>query len=328
MLVASAARRILPAVSSAANAPMLGNRLRRRFRHLRKWARRTGVTCFRVYDRDIAEHPCVVEWYQGAAVVWCLPRRRDTTDAEAEAWHAAVRAAVADAFELPDTAVFLKQRSRQRGTQQYQRLAARGAVHLVTEQDLRFELNLSDYLDVGLFLDHRRTRALVRERSAGKRVLNLFAYTGSFTCHAAAGGASTSLSVDLSRTYTAWIGRNLAHNACDPDRHAIETADCLRFLEQPPQERFQLIVCDPPTFSNSKRMHRTWSVDRDHPWMLWRLHDHLAPGGELVFSSNSRRFALTERGLPPLAMREITDDTVPEDFPRRRPHRCWLMRKG
>ncbi|MDA3963231.1 MAG: class I SAM-dependent methyltransferase [Planctomycetota bacterium] len=306
---------------------MLANRLRNRFKHLSKWARRSAVTCFRIYDRDISDQPCIVDWYDGHAVVWCLDRKRDDTEEQAELWRCSVRKEVATGLDIPQARVYIKRRGRQRGREQYVRLGDEAVIRTVSEQGLSFEVNLSDYLDTGLFLDHRTTRAMVREQAAGKRVLNLFAYTGSFTCYAAAGGAASSLTVDMSRTYSDWTARNLALNQLTSEQHRIETVDCMRFLEQTPSERFDLIVCDPPTFSNSKRMDRSWSVDRDHPWLLWRLNDFLAPGGSIYFSTNSRSFELANAGLPPLRPEEVTHATVPEDFERKRPHRCWVLRK-
>jgi 23S rRNA (cytosine1962-C5)-methyltransferase len=200
----------------------------------------------------------------------------------------------------------------------------------VEEQGLRFEVNLSDYLDTGLFLDHRNTRAMVRDRAAGKRVLNLFAYTGSFTCYARAGGARSTITVDLSNTYCDWAARNLALNnfTAGPD-HSIVRADCLDWLVHDARAAgpFDLIVCDPPTFSNSKAMaRRSFALDRDLPELLQILRDLLAPGGELFFSSNSRGLRLEEDLLPAgFSVEEISGRTVPQDFRNKKIHRCWIL---
>ncbi|MHC5068621.1 MAG: class I SAM-dependent methyltransferase, partial [Planctomycetota bacterium] len=199
---------------------MLANRLRKRFRHLRKWARRSEVSCFRLYDRDIPEFPLIVDWYDGAAVAWIHRRTRDDTDAAHHAFRQLCHDEIVSGLDLAPDAVFIKERGRQRGSEQYERLAERGNLHTVDEHGLRFEVNLSDYLDTGLFLDHRPTRALVRNRAHGRHVLNLFAYTGSFTVHAAAGGAATTTTVDLSATYQAWTARNLTLNNLAGDRSA------------------------------------------------------------------------------------------------------------
>jgi 23S rRNA (cytosine1962-C5)-methyltransferase len=312
----------------------LANRLRRVHRHLRKWARRSDVTCYRLYEKDIPDQPLIVDWYDGAAVAWAFERTRNETPEQEDAWLAAVEEAIRAGLGLAADAVFLKrrfrQKDRQEGDGQYHRLGQREAVKVVAEQGLRFEVNLSDYVDTGLFLDHRPTRAAVRAEAAGKAVLNLFAYTGAFTCYARAGGAAATTTVDLSNTYLEWAARNLALNGFAPDgRHALVRADCLEFLAAAAQrpERYDLIVCDPPTFSNSKAMARPFAVERDHPWLLERCHALLRPGGVLYFSTNFRGFRLAAAGLPPFAIEELGERSVPEDFRNRRIHACWRMVK-
>lgn len=312
---------------------MLGNRLKKRYQHLRKWARRSDVTCFRVYERDIPEYPVEVDWYAGEAVVWIHPRKRDETPEQAAAFAAHVLDEVQAGLGLEAGQVFAKQRFRRAEGAQYERLGHANQVRIVDEQGLRFEVNLSDFLDTGLFLDHRTTRALVRSRAAGRRMLNLFAYTGSFTCYAAAGGAAATTTVDLSATYCAWAARNLALNGFEAGpQHRILQADCLAFLDGEARRApaaYELIVCDPPTFSNSKRMAAaSFDVDRDHPRLIARCATLLAPGGELYFSTNSRRFAMLADGSAlGLEIAEITEQTVPEDFRNKAIHRCWRMVK-
>lgn len=312
----------------------LANRIQRVARHRRKWAKRAGVGCFRVYDRDIPDQPLVVDWYDGDAVAWAFDRARNESEAQEEAWLAAAMGAVASGLGLDPARVWLKRRRRQRGRQldegegQYERLDQSGAVKVVPEQGLRFEVNLSDYLDTGLFIDHRQTRALVRAEAAGRDVLNLFAYTGSFTCYAAAGGARSTTTVDLSNTYQGWTRRNLALNGvAEGEAHRLVRADCLDWLRRVGAPAYDLIVCDPPTFSASTAMAASFSVVRDHPWLLERCRDLLRPGGVLWFSSNARGFALA--ALPPgLQGEETTARTVPEDCARRPPHRSWRLVRG
>ncbi len=245
--------------------------------------------------------------------------------------------AVRTGLGLAEEHIFLKQRRPQAdrqagispGAGQYQRVAAQGAVRTIREQGLRFEVNLSDYLDTGLFLDHRWTRAEVRAHAKGARVLNLFAYTGSFTCYAVAGGARSSLTVDLSNTYLAWCGRNLALAGVDTGApgsvHLLERADCLAFLAQPVAgEPFDLIVLDPPTFSNSKAMARDFIVQRDHAWLIGRCRERLRPGGQLYFSTNLRGFAL-DAGIPGWEIEDLSAASIPEDFRDRRIHRLWRL---
>ena len=304
---------------------MLANRLRKRFKHLRKWARRSEVSCFRLYERDIPEFPCIIDWYDGDVVAWTYRRKRDETDEADRAFIELVRSEICDGLDPHHC--YLKRRERQRGNTQYERTATFGRTRVIEEQGLRFEVNLSDYLDTGLFLDHRHARALIRERAAGKRVCNLFAYTGSFSVYAAAGGASAITTVDLSRTYLDWAERNYALNELDDIPHEIIHADVLAWLGETHETSFDLIVCDPPTFSNSKRMQRDWNVREDHPWLWWRLWNLLEPGGTAFFSTNDHHFELASSGLPPFAATEITSQTVPQDFDRRRPHRSWWLVK-
>ena len=307
----------------------LANRIARVFKHRRKWARRTAVTCFRVYDRDIPDQPFVCDWYDGEAVVWTLTRTRNETPEQESAWIAMVKAAVAKGLGITFAQIHLKERRRQKDRQeadgQYHRLEQRGVTRVVTEHGLNFEVNLDDYLDTGLFLDHRITRTLVRGEAHGKRVLNLFAYTGSFTCYAAAGGAAHTMTIDLSNTYLAWTARNLAHNGFEHGPHDYEKADCLKWLDQAVKEKYDLIVCDPPTFSNSNAMERTWAIERDQEWILARLFERLSPGGIVYFSSNCHGFKLTDKMPPFVGLTDLTTVTTPEDFSDRTPHRCWRM---
>lgn len=310
---------------------MLANRLRKQQRHLRKWARHQGVTCFRLYERDIPEYPLIVDWYDGEAVVWLYDRIRDETPTAAAAYREQALAEILAGLELRPEQLFVKERERQKGLQnQYERVAQSQHVRVVLEQGLRFEVNLSDYLDTGLFLDHRQTRAMVRDRAAGQRCLNLFAYTGAFTCYAAAGGAIATTTVDMSRTYTQWAERNLGHNGFAAGRaHRLVTQDCFQFLAEAGQrrEQYDLVVCDPPTFSNSSRMKRGhFEVEEDHPELINACLRLLTPGGVLFFSTNSRRFKLGETAVPaPWSARELTPQTIPEDFRNQRIHRCWLI---
>lgn len=312
---------------------MLANRLRKRQRHLQKWAKRQDISCYRLYERDIPEYPAIIDWYDGDVVVWAYERTRDETPAQQAAWLTHTLAEIQAGLEVSQAQIFVKERARQQGLEtQYERLAQTAHIRLVQEQGLTFEVNLSDYLDTGLFLDHRQTRALVRERAAEKHVLNLFAYTGSFTVYAAHGRARHTTTVDLSQTYSEWTARNLKHNGFPVGtQHQILTADCLHYLVEAAtrRERYDLIICDPPTFSNSKRMRQaSFAVDRDHPALIQGCLRLLTPGGELFFSTNSRRFRLLDTAvLPGITCTELTPQTIPEDFHNKRIHRCWRLQK-
>lgn len=307
------------------NPQALLNRLDKNRRHLGKWARREGLEAYRLYDRDMPEFPLAIDAYGDALHVQVFERKRPLEEAQLQELETALRAH----FGLTAGQLAIKTRKRQRGLSQYEKLAESGPAFLVRERDYRFEVNLHRYLDTGLFLDHRDTRYLIGQRAAGKSFLNLFAYTGGFSVYAAGGGASRTVTVDMSKTYQAWSVRNLAINRLsDPKRHQFVQSDVLDFLAQlrADKARFDLIVLDPPSFSNSKRMHNTFDVQRDQFGLLRDTTSLLAPGGELFFSNNRQGFRLDERVRELADVDEITARTVPQDFKRRQPHRCWSLK--
>lgn len=305
----------------------LVNRVLKNSRHLRKWAKREGLEAYRLYDRDIPELPYAIDRYGDWLHLQLFEGKRPIEDAQI----AEHRAALAVALEVPLNQVALKLRRRQRGSDQYQKLAEGSPSFSVRERDLIFEVNMERYLDTGLFLDHRDTRRMVREQAQGKSLLNLFAYTGSFTLYAAAGGAVRTVTVDMSQTYQAWTRRNLALNGLDdPRRHGLICTDVLKFIQDAPAsgERFDLIVLDPPSFSNSKRMQESFDIQRDHPWLLRKTLRLLNPGGTLYFSNNRRGFKLDPDLEGEASFEEITAKTLPLDFQRYQPHRCWRIGRG
>jgi 23S rRNA (cytosine1962-C5)-methyltransferase len=309
-----------------AQAQMFLNRIAKNYRHLRKWARREGIECFRVYDRDIPELAFALDVYgQRAQLQEYSP---PVTDVRAQGeWRSAMHAAAAQALELPLQDVLLKQRHGQRPDAQYRKLGPRGEDFIVGEGGHRFIVNLTDYLDTGLFLDHRETRALVQSHAAGRRFLNLFCYTGSFSVYAAAGGAKTSTSVDLSNTYLNWARRNFELNGMDAGHHRLIHADARRFVrdEAAAGQRYDLIVFDPPSFSNSKRMQGVLDVQRDHATFIRDCVEILAPAGDLLFSTNLRSFRIDAAALAGLNVSDISAQTVPPDFRNRKIHKCWRI---
>ncbi|MCG6965936.1 MAG: class I SAM-dependent methyltransferase [Chromatiaceae bacterium] len=305
----------------------LANRVLKNQRHLAKWARREGIEAYRLYDRDMPEFPLAIDRYADWLHVQVFEKKRPLGAAELEP----IRNGLADTLEVPLAQVVIKHRRRQRGAEQYEKLAQRAPSFTVSERDLRFEVNLARYLDTGLFLDHRDTRQLIRERARGETFLNLFAYTGSFTVYAAAGGAQRTVTVDMSHTYQAWSRRNMVHNGLQDDqRHTFVQSDVFAFLERMRQARarFDLIMLDPPSFSNSKRMQETFDVQRDQEILLKATLDLLAPGGELFFSNNRQAFRLEPKIAELAAVEEISQQTIPIDFKRHTPHRCWVLRCG
>jgi 23S rRNA G2069 N7-methylase RlmK/C1962 C5-methylase RlmI len=316
-------------MNDADAATMLENRVRKNAAHRQKWARRHGITCYRIYERDIPEIPLVVDWYEGRLHV--AERARPNIDAlspEAHAaWLAAMVQALVRALGVEEGGVHVKRRERQKGTAQYTPFARTGERFIVREGPASFWVNLRDYLDTGLFLDHRPLRLRVGGEAQDKRLLNLFCYTGAFSVHAGLGGASQTTSVDLSQTYVDWARDNFALNDLDPRRHRLVRADVTRWLEDPvvQAERYDLIVLDPPTFSNSARMEGVFDVQRDHAPMLAVLGRMLAPGGVIFFSTNCQRFRLDAERLGPLVAEDISEKSIPEDFRDRSIHRAWRM---
>jgi 23S rRNA G2069 N7-methylase RlmK/C1962 C5-methylase RlmI len=357
----------------AAQAEMFANRLKKRFRHLKKWAKRRGVDAFRLYDRDIPEIPLILDWYGDAIAGALYQGSRERDEAEKERWLAAMRQAAADALGIPADQIFLKERRRLRGRDegnvQYGKFGGENFVRIAEEGGLKFRVNLSDYLDTGLFLDRRIMRGLVREEAAGKRVLNLFCYTASFSVYAASGGAAETDSVDISNTYLEWARENFALNGfaaqvfprgprrtgksfsgsgagragaspavkgAAPNR--LIRADVLRFLSGAASagKTWDLIILDPPAFSNSKKMSGVLDVRRDHRELLSRCLVLLAPGGRLWFSAGIRGFrpdpaalqaALSPR-FPDLNVSDAGREIVDEDFKGGRLPACYIFRRG
>ncbi len=308
---------------------MFENRLRKNARHFRKWARARGLTCFRIYDRDIPEYPYAVDEYGDHIHLVEYPRRRALQSGTVEQQREEVLATVAHVLEVAPEHIHVKTHTPQPwGRTQYERLGQDSERFVVEEQGLKFWVNLKDYLDTGLFMDHRLTRARVREEAQGKRFLNLFAYTGAFTVYAASGGAAHTTTVDLSNTYLDWAEENLALNGLSAPRHTLIRADVLPWLEEQAEEpdRYELIVCDPPSFSTSKRMSGSFNVQRDHSRLLAAIRAVLAPGGVLYFSTNFLGFELKDTAIRDFEkVEELTPASIPEDFQRKEIHRCWRM---
>ncbi|MEW7977257.1 MAG: bifunctional 23S rRNA (guanine(2069)-N(7))-methyltransferase RlmK/23S rRNA (guanine(2445)-N(2))-methyltransferase RlmL [Candidatus Sedimenticola endophacoides] len=315
------------------------NRIRKNQRIIGKWARREGVSCYRLYDADIPEYAVAVDVYGEHLHVqeYKAPGSVDEEKARQRLEH--VRLLLPPALEIAPEKISFKTRMRQRGQNQYQRQASRGEWLQVSEGPARFWINLYDYLDTGLFLDHRPIRHLIGEMARGKRFLNLFCYTATASVHAALGGGASTLSVDLSTTYLDWGRRNLELNGIRPGEHGaphrLLRADCREWLQrQRGKASFDLIFVDPPTFSTSKRMEGTWDVQRDHPVLLRDALALLAPGGVLLFSTNLRRFRFEQEALAAhcgeaLVVEEISRQTLPRDFERNpRIHHCFTIRRG
>lgn len=310
------------------NADEFRNRLRKRARHLGKWARRWPTDAYRIYDRDVPQWPFGVDRYGSAAVVQHFVRQVDSEDRTATRRAAALEV-VAEVLEIEPADIYVKERRRQQDGAQYERLDE-VAPRVVEEDGLRFRVDLGAYLDTGLFLDHREMRRIVAadvERRQSPTVANLFAYTGAFSVWAARAGATTT-TVDLSNTYLEWAQQNFRLNALEPAAHQFVRSDVMRWLPQELERggRYDVIVLDPPTFSRSKKMLRALDTQRDHLELVRGARALLNRGGVLYFSNNFRGFTLdAELAADPL-VEEITARTIPEDFTAGI-HRAWRLGK-
>ena len=309
-------------------ATIFAARLKKRARHLRRWPTRQDIHCFRLYEKDIPEIPLVVDRYEDHLHITEYERPSDRDIAQHADWLELMTKTAGQALDVPAEKVFFKSRQRQRGESQYERVSRNTYEIQAREGGLKFWVNLSDYVDTGLFLDHRITRAMFREHAKGARVLNLFAYTGAFSVYAADSPAQTVTTVDWSSTYLEWARRNMELNKFTGPTFAYVRENATDYLKRlPDRDLFDLAIVDPPTFSNSKRTEDDWQVQRDHAHLLNDVLGRVSDGGTVFFSTNFRRFKLSEGEIPASSIREISRQTVPEDYRNRRIHRCWMIKK-
>ncbi|GLP96004.1 bifunctional 23S rRNA (guanine(2069)-N(7))-methyltransferase RlmK/23S rRNA (guanine(2445)-N(2))-methyltransferase RlmL [Paraferrimonas sedimenticola] len=304
------------------------NRIKKNRKPLDKWARKENLDCYRIYDADIPEYNVAVDRYQDYLVVQEYAPPANIPPQTAQKRLNEVLLALPEATDVHPDKIVLKTRLRQKGSNQYQKREQSSIELKVHEYGALFKVDLAQYLDTGLFLDHRLTRKLVGEKAKDKTVLNLFAYTGSASVHAALGGAKSVTTVDMSRTYLAWAQDNFDLNGLNGRQYQFEQADCLKWIATN-QKQFDLIFIDPPTFSNSKRMDDSFDVERDHVHMLAQLKQSLAPGGEIIFTNNKRRFKMDTQALEAQGLKATNIDAklLPQDF-KRNPHihNCWSLR--
>ena len=304
---------------------MFRNRLQKVWRHVSKLAKRQGVTCYRVYDHDLPEFPFCIELYEDKVYLAEYQRRHGMTEDDHAVWLETCVPVISAVLEVPDEQIYFRERRRKAGRlDQYEKLASEQEFFVVKEGGLSFRVNLTDYLDTGLFLDHRITREMVRQEAAGRRMLNLFCYTGSFSVYAAAGGAAAVDSVDLSKTYLAWAEENMALNG---HKGRFIHADVKQWLESAPATHYDLVVMDPPTFSNSKRMKDFLDIQRDHAELINQTLRAMKPGGVLYFSTNYRRFVLEQEKIVAASVKDITNATTPFDFQGKLFRWCYKIEK-
>ena len=308
---------------------MFSNRLGKVYRHLSKQARRLNITCYRIYDHDLPEFPFCIEIYDDKLYVAEYKRRHGLMEEEHEEWLRKSKEIMSEIVLVSPENIFLKQRQRKAGRKgQYQKTSDTRSEFVMEENGLKFIINLSDYLDTGLFLDHRLTRQMVRDESKDKKVLNLFAYTGSFSVYAAAGGASEVVSVDMSNTYLGWAEKNMILNGfTDKNKYSFIQADVLKYLNELKENYFDLIILDPPTFSNSKRMDDFFDIQIDHVKLINNCLRVLKNNGVLYFSTNYSKFILDDKKINADLIKDITKATTAFDFDGKLNRKCFRIEK-
>ncbi|MGE4260393.1 bifunctional 23S rRNA (guanine(2069)-N(7))-methyltransferase RlmK/23S rRNA (guanine(2445)-N(2))-methyltransferase RlmL [Shewanella sp.] len=303
------------------------NRVKKNLKQLDKWAQQENIDCYRIYDADIPEYNVAIDKYQNYLVIQEYAAPATIPEAVSKRRLTDILLSLPGAANIPADNIILKTRARQKGSNQYQKLDGERLELVANEYGARFKLNLTDYLDTGLFLDHRLIRKLVGSKSQGRDVLNLFAYTGTASVHAGLGGAKSITTVDMSNTYLNWAKDNFMLNGLNGRQYHFEQGDCLQWIRDC-RQKFDLIFIDPPTFSNSKRMEDAFDVQRDHVPLLLSLAKLLNPGGEIIFSNNKRKFKMELEALQAagLTVENMDARMLPQDF-RRNPHihNTWLL---
>ncbi len=317
---------------------MFANRLGKNIKHLKRWLVRENIQCYRLYDADMPEYALAIDVYDGhERMVHVQEYQAPNSIAPDKAQQRLNEAllVIQDMLLITEKQLFLKTRRQQKGRNQYEKLASKKIFHKIIENGNQFLVNFEDYLDTGLFLDHRITRHKLAELAKGKRFLNLFAYTGAATVYAAKGGAIATTTVDMSNTYLDWAQKNMRLNGYDNARqstnkqHQFVQADCLQWLEGNAYHgQYDLIFLDPPSFSSSKRMNSSFDVQRDHASLISKTVQRLAQNGLLIFSNNLRHFKMEQNILATLQVKDVTKATIPKDFERNpRIHNCWEIGK-
>ncbi len=303
---------------------MIKNRLDKNHRKLKAWANRHHIEAYRLYDRDIPEYPYIVDVYKDHFVVY------DKTDSVVDAaknFLPHVLEALKVLFKTPDEKIVVKRRARQEGLQQYEKLGRREETFSVRESQAQLYVNLHDYLDTGLFLDHRPMRQVVFKSVRDKDFLNLFCYTGAVSVFAALGGAHSTTSVDMSQTYLNWAKENFQLNQIPAGHHEFVNMNALEFLHKMQgQQHFDLIFLDPPTFSNSKKMEDAFEVEKDQDFLVEKAMSMLRPGGVLYFSNNKRKFKLSENIQQKYQIKDLTQESIPQDFHDQKIHHCFEIK--
>jgi 23S rRNA (cytosine1962-C5)-methyltransferase len=303
------------------------NRLQKNLSKLQTWAQRNKFEAYRIYDRDIPEYPYIVDQYKDSTLIYDKSDERIDSDPKKAQHFDQLIEAIKDHLGTPDDKIVIKRREKQKGESQYEKLGESHHEMIVREAQAEFIVNLHDYLDTGLFLDHRPMRYRIYKMSRKKSVLNLFCYTGSVSVMAALGGGRVT-SVDMSATYLEWAQKNFEQNRLNPSQHDFIRENALEYLASPvSDEKFDIIFLDPPTFSNSKKMTETFEIEKDQEFLVNQCMARLAPGGILFFSGNKRKFQLSDKIRSQFQVKDITPSTIPQDFHDQKIHFCFEISK-
>jgi 23S rRNA (cytosine1962-C5)-methyltransferase len=305
----------------------LFHRLKRNLRVLKAYIQKEELSCYRVFDWDMPEFPLCIDVYENNIHMAEYQTKHPLSDTEYAIWLNECVEVVCNVFQRSSQEVYFKKRMRQRGIAQYEKVAEKKEFLIVQENKLQFLVNLNDYVDTGLFLDHRITRKLVQQEAKAKQVLNLFAYTGSFSVYALAGGAAKVTTVDLSNTYLDWAIKNVALNHLDASLHETRKTDVKEWIKQVEPEKYDLVICDPPTVSRSKMAKSKFDIQPDHPELIHHVLATMKPGGVLYFSNNFRDFTFHTKRIKASLIEDITLQTIPQDFRNKKIHHCWRIVK-
>lgn len=305
----------------------LYNRIRKNLKILKPYLQKNALTCYRIYDWDMPEFPLCIDRYEHMILVAEYKTRHPLGDEEYKHWMDECLDVIMTALGVDEDHLFIKRRERMKGLTQYEKISETRSKVTVHENGLKFLVNMQDYLDTGLFLDHRLTRQMVRDESRDKKVLNLFAYTGSFSVYAVAGGAKHVTTVDLSNTYLNWARDNFTLNGFDPEEHTFIKTDIKEWIKQDNGTLYDLVILDPPTMSRSKMAKTKFDIQSDHPELIHHVLRQMPTGGVLYFSTNFREFNLQRSRINAAEIRDITTETIPQDFRNKKIHYCWRIVK-
>ena len=305
----------------------LSNRIRKNIKAIKSYVQKNNLTCYRLFDWDMPEYPLCIDKYENKIHVAEYKTKHPLNDHDYQIWMNESLEAIKEVFNIGDELLFVKRRERQKGDTQYEKVADTKQFDIVHENGFNFLVNMNDYLDTGLFLDHRLTRLMAMKEAQGKKVLNLFAYTGSFSVYTLAGGASHVTTVDLSNTYLNWAKENFKVNGFDPERHQFIKTDVKEWIKNDPEELFDLVILDPPTVSRSKMSKSKFDIQPDHPELIHHVLKHMSKGGILYFSTNFRDFQFQSKRIQASSIQDISFETIPDDFRNKKIHYCWKIIK-